>query len=159
MPIRPIAASPFPVTYAAFGYLRDEADRLLLVANRYESLGVLWGVPGGAMEPGETAEACVAREFEEEVGLRVRVRRDCGVIERVKPEWKIHLCARFFVVEALSGALQVHPDEEHVFDFRFLAPEEIRNWPEPVLGRGRILEFLREPHAQPRHVLMAPGEE
>ncbi|MGN6487511.1 MAG: NUDIX hydrolase [Devosia sp.] len=30
-----------------------------------------WTLPGGRLEPGETPEACAAREVEEELGLRV----------------------------------------------------------------------------------------
>lgn len=32
-----------------------------------------WELPGGRLEPDETPEECVAREIEEETGLRVRV--------------------------------------------------------------------------------------
>ena len=81
----PRARSTLPLTLAAFGYLFDEAGRVLLVANRYPDLGTLWGLPGGGLEPGETTAACVCREFAEEVGLHVRVADGLGVIERVKP--------------------------------------------------------------------------
>src|SRR4051794_235689 len=32
-----------------------------------------WELPGGKLEPGESPEACVAREIREELGLAVRV--------------------------------------------------------------------------------------
>ena len=42
---------------------------VVLVKNRRNE----WELPGGKLEPGETLEACVAREIAEELGLAVRV--------------------------------------------------------------------------------------
>src|SRR6186713_2016732 len=42
---------------------------VVLVKNRRNE----WELPGGKLEPGETLEACVAREIAEELGLTVRV--------------------------------------------------------------------------------------
>jgi len=45
------------------------ASGVVLVKNRRNE----WELPGGKLEPGETLEACVAREIAEELGLAVRV--------------------------------------------------------------------------------------
>jgi 8-oxo-dGTP pyrophosphatase MutT (NUDIX family) len=42
---------------------------VVLVKNRRDE----WELPGGKLEPGETLEACVAREIAEELALDVRV--------------------------------------------------------------------------------------
>ncbi|MFN2624567.1 MAG: NUDIX hydrolase [Mycobacteriales bacterium] len=53
--------------------IRDDSGRLLLVRRRHEPSRGLWSLPGGRVEPGETAaEACV-REVREETGLDVIV--------------------------------------------------------------------------------------
>ena len=42
----------------------------------------LWEFPGGKTEPGETLEACVARECREELGVCLRVGRAIAAVER-----------------------------------------------------------------------------
>jgi 8-oxo-dGTP diphosphatase len=54
--------------------IRDEAGRLLMILRGHDPGRGLWSIPGGRVEPGETAEAAVVREVKEETGLDVR----CG---------------------------------------------------------------------------------
>ncbi len=52
-----------------------EKDGKILVARRKPGLmaGGMWEFPGGKLEDGETAERCLERELEEELGVRTRV--------------------------------------------------------------------------------------
>ena len=52
-----------------------EKDGKVLVARRKPGLvaGGMWEFPGGKLEEGETAEKCLERELEEELGVRTRV--------------------------------------------------------------------------------------
>jgi ADP-ribose pyrophosphatase YjhB (NUDIX family) len=54
----------------------DRRGRLLL---QQRSDGGQWGLPGGAVEIGESVHDAVIREVREETGLRVAVRRLVGV--------------------------------------------------------------------------------
>lgn len=50
-----------------------EGDRVLLAQrSRHRSFPLLWEFPGGKVEPGETQEAALIREFQEELGIEVR---------------------------------------------------------------------------------------
>jgi ADP-ribose pyrophosphatase len=59
-----------PVT-AVGGIIRDSADQILLIVRAREPGRGLYGLPGGFIDRGETAERALRREIEEEVGLRV----------------------------------------------------------------------------------------
>jgi ADP-ribose pyrophosphatase YjhB (NUDIX family) len=63
---------PAPVECAG-AVVRDEAGRLLLVRRGHAPAKGLWSLPGGRIEPGETAAAAAAREVREETGLHVDV--------------------------------------------------------------------------------------
>ena len=53
--------------------VRDERGRLLLIKRAHEPAAGRWTVPGGRVEPGETAAEAAAREVREETGLEVSV--------------------------------------------------------------------------------------
>lgn len=53
--------------------VRDETGRLLLVRRGREPSRGRWSLPGGRIEPGETAAEAAAREVREETGLVVEV--------------------------------------------------------------------------------------
>jgi len=54
-------------------FIRDAEGRLLLVQRRREPEAGHWGLPGGKVDFGETVEAAVLREIEEELGVALRL--------------------------------------------------------------------------------------
>jgi mutator protein MutT len=91
-PASPPASFP-PIEVAAGVIFRH--DRLLITQRRAgDHLGGLWEFPGGKREPGETYEACLARELEEELGVRVRVGEGLSSVTHQYPAKIVHL--RFF---------------------------------------------------------------
>ena len=56
---------------------------VVLIKRRFEPLRGRWSLPGGGLEVGETLEAGVAREIEEETGLIVSVGPVVEVFDRI----------------------------------------------------------------------------
>src|SRR5437899_460262 len=80
---------------------------------------LLWSMPKGHIEKGETAEQTAIREVNEETGIQARVLHKLGVIDYwfvmdeprnkpgkpAKPRRRIHKTVHHFVLEAIGGEL------------------------------------------------------
>lgn len=61
----------YPLIVTAGVIRRD--DTVLIARRESGPLAGQWEFPGGKLEPGESPEACLARELQEELGLEVEV--------------------------------------------------------------------------------------
>jgi 8-oxo-dGTP diphosphatase len=77
------------------------ADGVVLVKRRYEPLAGEWSLPGGGLELGETLEAGVAREIEEETGLTVEVGPVVDVFDRILVDESGRVRYHFVLVDFL----------------------------------------------------------
>lgn len=68
---------------------------------------MLWSLPKGHVEQGETAEDAAIREVEEETGIRGRVLAPLGTIDFwfVADDRRIHKTVHHYLLEAASGEL------------------------------------------------------
>lgn len=108
-----------PVSCAG-AVVRDDEGRVLLVLRANEPSRGRWSLPGGRIEPGESAEQAAAREVREETGLDVTVgalvcRADLGpyVVDD-------------FAATVTGGALRAGDD---ALDARWFSVEEMRSLP------------------------------
>lgn len=84
-------------------------DQILLV--RHEKNGnSYWLLPGGGIEFGESAEEALVREFQEEVGLKIRVGKLVLVHDSIPPNRHRQVLNLYFLVTADNFNLKVTPD-------------------------------------------------
>lgn len=97
--------------------------------------GGLWEFPGGCVEPGETPEQAVTREWMEEVGFKVSVVRPLAAIRHGYTTYRITL--RCFLVR-LEDEPRGWPEPREPTEataFRWIAPEDIDRFPLPAPHR------------------------
>lgn len=74
----------------------EESGRLLAALRKErpdDPRGGCWELPGGKIEEGESAEACLARELREELEVEVEVGAHLGSVEHDYPDRRIRLHA------------------------------------------------------------------
>ena len=81
--------------------------RAALIGRRDRRGRLLWSLPKGHLEAGETAEDAAVREVEEETGIRGRVLASLGTIDYwfVADDRRIHKTVHHYLLEAAGGEL------------------------------------------------------
>jgi ADP-ribose pyrophosphatase YjhB (NUDIX family) len=107
------------------GVVKDADARLLLVKRGQEPAKGRWSVPGGRVEAGESDAEATAREVLEETGVRVRVGRLVGAVERDAPGGGVYLINDYACEVHVDdvGAVQAGDDAD---DAGWFTPDEVR---------------------------------
>jgi NAD+ diphosphatase len=131
--------NPTPVLAAVVECV-DRGGQLLLARNAAWP-GRFFGLITGFMEAGETPEDGIARELQEETGLRAVARPTLiGVWDFQK---KNQLIVAYHV--AAEGEIMLSPE---LAEYKLLAPEQVRCWPQ---GTGQALAtWLRGRGIEPK---------
>ena len=106
---RPEIAPPRPTRLVVAALILRPADGLqeVLICQRKpdQPMSLKWEFPGGKVEIGETSEEALARELNEELGIRATIgRKIAGVRHRYRNGGAIDL--QFFLVSEFSGNLE-----------------------------------------------------
>ena len=134
--------------YVGIGAVIVHEGRVVLVKRRFEPLAGLWSIPGGAVEAGETLEACVAREMAEETGFLVQVGPVVEVLDRITRDEEGRVLYHFVLIDYLcwpiGGELQAGSDvaEAVLAEPSELVQYELTEKATSVIERG--LEMARD---------------
>ncbi len=118
----PATRPPLEREFSAGGLVyrrRGEGYEVVLAARRHATTGELvWGIPKGHLEKGETSEAAAVREVREETGIVGEVEQALGDVtywfarrdEAGKP-MRVFKRVRFFLMRASGGRFADRDDE------------------------------------------------
>jgi 8-oxo-dGTP diphosphatase len=120
--------SPYPTLLVVACALVD-ADRRVLIAQRPEgkSLAGLWEFPGGKVEAGESPEAALIRELEEELGLQTKTACLAPLSFASHAYETFHLLMPLYVCRKWQGQPQA---KEHAA-LKWVRPQALRDYPMP----------------------------
>ena len=118
-----------------------DADGRVLICQRPQgkALAGLWEFPGGKVEAGETPEACLIRELEEELGIVVSHPCLAPFVFASHEYEAFHLLMPLFLVRRWEGRVE----NRHHAAIAWVKPNRLGDYPMPPAD-GPLIAWLRD---------------
>ena len=113
----------FWMTEVVAALVWQEGKLLICQRPAHKARGLLWEFPGGKVEVGETKEAALVRECQEELAVTVAVEKMFVEVTHAYPDLTVHLT--LFLAHIDAGTIEKR--EHH--DIRFVEVEELSQYP------------------------------
>lgn len=130
-------ASPPIVIEVGCAIIRRNHELLIAQRKHDDHLGGYWEFPGGKRHRGETLEACLIREAQEELGIIIAPVKFFREVRHSYPERVLSL--NFYLCDWVSGdacAIDCH-------DYKWILPENLKDYRFPPADDGIIEELIR----------------
>ncbi|MBN1802431.1 MAG: NUDIX hydrolase [Candidatus Lokiarchaeota archaeon] len=124
----------YPVRpHVGVGVILVRNDHLLLIKRKYDPDAGRWSIPGGHLELGEGTQKAAEREGFEETGIKVKVTKLAGIIDKIMRdkhgEVEYHYVLLNYFVEQLEGDPDQPPmAQDDALDACFVPFKEIKNY-------------------------------
>jgi len=133
--------SPIPHKQIGVAVIWNAEGKILVDRRPADGLlGGLWEFPGGKIEPGETPEACVKREIQEELGIEVSVGKHLITVDHAYTHFKVSL--HVYYCSHIAGEPQPIACEE----IRWVTIDELDQLPFPT-ANVKIIEAIQADRA------------
>ena len=131
---------PKPLLLVAACALVDTEGRVLLAQRPSgKSLAGLWEFPGGKVEPGETPEATLVRELEEEIGVITQTPCLAPLTFASHDYERFHLLMPLYVCRRFTGI----PHAREGQTLKWVRPRQLRDYPMPPAD-APLIPFLMD---------------
>jgi A/G-specific adenine glycosylase len=137
---RPVKAAKkaTPHHHIGVGVIWKEGQILIQQRPTEGLLGGLWEFPGGKQELGETLEATVQREIEEELDIQVKVQEMITSVKHAYTHFKITLHA--YQCTYISG----NPKPKASQEYRWVSPGDLPNFAFPKANKTVLEQVVSE---------------
>ncbi len=126
----------FALRFVAAALIVRDGEILIGQRRPNQPMALKWEFPGGKIEAGESAEEALARELDEELGIRARIgKRVTHVRHNYRHGGAVDL--QFFAVHEFSGEIVNHIYHE----FRWVRLEELSGYEFLAADRGLIKDL------------------
>ena len=114
------------VAAAVAGVIVDERERMVVLVRGKEPGKGKWDLPGGFVDPGETAAEALRREVREEIGLEVTGMRYLGSWPNVYEYMGVrYRTLDLGFIGEVTQVAKARPMEDEIAEVLFLSPREI----------------------------------
>jgi 8-oxo-dGTP diphosphatase len=121
-------AEPVPVVLVAAVALVDRDGRVLLAQRPPgKSMAGLWEFPGGKLDEGESPEAALVRELEEELGIDTAESCLAPIAFASHRYERFHLLMPLYVCRVWKGTPRAREGQA----LKWVRPERLRDYPMP----------------------------
>lgn len=144
LPVKPPRKTIPHYDVSAGVIFKDATRREFLIAQRPLDgmLGGLWEFPGGKQETGETLQACLRREIQEELGIDILVAEAVTIVKHAFTHFKITLHA--FAATLKNGT----PQKIDVENWAWVTLEDLDDYAFAHADKEIIAALRQQPHTQ-----------